>query len=134
MSEREQRVDEGVDHPDLAELAGPDLLQLDPVAEGRQRARVEHHVAGLGLLLGVGQRVHQRAREHVDELDARVADHEAVHLADRHRDLDAEPDRDAARGLDDPDPGHHLLHGQAQAVARLPSSASIQAVTASPLK
>ena len=43
----EHRVDEGVDHPHLAELAGPDLLQLDPVTERREGARVEHHVAGL---------------------------------------------------------------------------------------
>ena len=80
------------------------------VAERRGRRRVEHDLAALGVMLGLGKVVDERAGEHVDELDLRVADDEATRAADRHRDLQRQVDRGAGRGRDPPDPAHRLLH------------------------
>ena len=55
--------------------------------------RVEHDLALLGVVLGLGQVVDQPAGQDVDELDVRVADHEPAGVADGDRDLHRELDR-----------------------------------------
>ena len=61
-------------------------------------------------MLGIGQVVHERARENVDQLDLRVADDEAPGAADRDGDLQRELDRGPAGGGDRADAGHRRLH------------------------
>ena len=67
--------------------------------------------------LGRGDLVHQRAGQHVDQLDRRVPDHEPPRGAGGHRDLDAQGDHPTPGGGDRADPRHRLLHGQCAAGA-----------------
>ncbi len=103
----EQIVDDAEDAP--GRVVRPRLGQADPVAERRDRGRVEDDLALVGMVLGLGEVVDEVAGEDVDQLDRRVADDEPPSIADRNRDLDSEPDdRPVGRG-DRADPVHGLL-------------------------
>ena len=58
----------------------------------RQRGGLEHDLALVGVVLGLGQVVDQPPGEDVDELDLGVADDEPPRPTDRDRDLEREPD------------------------------------------
>ena len=111
-----------------------DLADPDPIAQRVKRRGVEHDLALLGVMLGVGQVVDEGAGEHVDELDVGVADHEPSRRADRDRHLERELDRGAAGCRDRPTRAIASCIASAAAVARVPSSPSSQHVMASPEK
>ena len=91
-------------------LLAPALQEIDSVAQGVDRRRVEHDLALLGVVLGLGQVVHQAACEHVDQLDVGVPDDEPAGVADGDRHLHPQLDRVPARGHDRARALDRLLH------------------------
>ena len=82
----------------------------DAALERRQRRGLEHDLALVGVVLGLGEVVDHRPGEDVDQLDLGVADDEPPRPTDRDRDLERELDLRPGRRPDPPDPGHRLLH------------------------
>ena len=62
------------------------------------------------MVLGLGEDVHEASGEHVDQLDVRVAHHEAPGIAHRDRDLHRELDGVASGGGDRASPRDGILH------------------------
>ena len=113
----------------------PAFTDRHPVAETRRRRWVQHDLALLGVVLRLGEVVDQAPGQDIDELDGGIADDEAPGRPDRDRDLERQPD-DRARPGSRPCPRAPSPPASpiAAAVARVPSSPSIQQVIASPEK
>ena len=102
---------EGADASDaLAVFVGSELGDLDPIPEGLERRAPENHLARLRQLLHGGELVDEPAGEDVDELDLRVADHEAACGSDHDRDLHPQLNARPAGRDDLPDARDGLLH------------------------
>ncbi len=88
------------------------LADHDPVAEGRDGRLVQDDLALLGMVLRLGEIVDEATREHVDQLDVRVAHEEAAGAAHRDGDLHREGDRGARRGDDRARAPDRVLHAE----------------------
>src|SRR5664279_2851423 len=97
------------------------LGKVHPKTEGPGGRGVEHHLALPRSVFGMGEPIHERTRQDVDELDLGITHDEPAGVAGSNRDFESEPELATGRRHPDTHRAHDVLHRKACLLYTSPS-------------